>query len=59
MVCRIIWADKVAPRGVEAATGCEELAIVTTKKTHKKNINREPSKAKLFKRILPYQKKNR
>ena len=31
----IIWADRVAPRGTEAATGCEELAIVTMKKTHK------------------------
>ena len=55
MVCRIIWADRVAPRGAEAAMGCEELAIVTTKKTHKKNTNRQqPSKAKPLKRISPY-----
>ena len=24
MVCRIIWADRVAPRGAEAAAGCKE-----------------------------------
>ena len=36
MVCRIIWADRVAPRGAEAAEGCEELAIVSMKKTCKK-----------------------
>ena len=55
MVCGIIWADKVAPRGAEAAAGCEELAIVTKKKTCKKNTNRRPSsKAKPFERISPY-----
>ena len=32
MVCGIIWVDRVAPRGVEAAVGCKELAIVTMKK---------------------------
>ena len=40
MVCRIIWADVVAPRDAEAASNCEELDIVTTKKKHKKNTNR-------------------
>ena len=55
MVCGIIWADRVAPRGAEAAVGCEELAIVTMKKTRNKNTNRlQPSKAKPFKRISPY-----
>ena len=49
MVCGIIWADRVAPRGAEAAVGCKKLAIVTTKKTYKKNTNRRPlSKAKPF-----------
>ena len=38
MVCRIIWAGGVAPRGLEAATGYEELAIITTKKIYKKNL---------------------
>ena len=32
MVCGIIWADRVGPKGAEAVMGCEELAIVTTKK---------------------------
>ena len=40
MVCGLIWADGVAPRGAEAAIGCRELAVVTTKKTHKENTNR-------------------
>ena len=40
MVYRIIWADRVAPRGEEAAGGYKKLAIVTTKKIHKKNTNR-------------------
>ena len=46
MVFRIIWVDRVALRGAEAAVGCKELAIVTTKKTHIKNANRR-SQAKL------------
>ena len=33
MVCGIIWADRIALRGEEAAEGCKELAIVTMKKT--------------------------
>ena len=40
MVCGIIWADRIALRGAEATIGWEKLEIVTTKKTHKKNINR-------------------
>ena len=32
MVCRIIWADRVAPRGTEPATGYEVADIVTTEK---------------------------
>ena len=60
MVCGIIWADKVAPRGAEAAAGCKELASDTTKITYKKNTNRRPpSKAKPFEKISPYQKYNR
>ena len=55
MVCGIIWADRVALRGVEAGAGCEELAIVTLKKTYKKSTNRQqPSKAKPYERISPY-----
>ena len=41
MVCRIIWVDRVAPRGAEAATGYKKLTIVTTKKTCKKIANRK------------------
>ena len=52
----ITWADRVAPRGAEAAAGCKELAIFTAKKTCNKNTNlRSPSKAKPFERISPYQ----
>ena len=47
MVCRIIWADRVAPRGAEAATGCEELAIVTTKKKQVKKIQIDNNLVKL------------
>ena len=36
IVCRIIWADGLAPRGAEAAIGCEKLAIVTMKKNVRK-----------------------
>ena len=32
MVCRIIWVDRVALRGTEAAVGCGELAIVLQKR---------------------------
>ena len=32
MVYGIIWADRLAPRGVEAAAGCKELAIGTMKR---------------------------
>ena len=50
MVCKIIWVDRVALRGVEAATSYKELAIVTNKITHKKSINRRQlSKAILIK----------
>ena len=49
MVCGIIWADIVAPRGVEAATSYKELAIATTKKTHKESTNiRQLSKDNLM-----------
>ena len=41
MVFRIIWADRVMPRGGETAAGYEKLAIVTMKKTQKKNTNRQ------------------
>ena len=55
MVYRIIWADRVALRGAEAATGCEELVIVNTKKMQKKNTNRQkPNIAKPLKRISLY-----
>ena len=44
-----------APRGAEAAAGRKELAIVTMKKTCKKNSNiHKPSKAKPFERFSPY-----
>ena len=39
MVYRIIWADRVALRGAEEATGCRELAVVTTRKTCKESTN--------------------
>ena len=56
MVCGIIWADEVAPKGEEAAVGYEELSIVTMKKTHKKNTNRRQlSNAKPLERISTYQ----
>ena len=52
MVYGIIWADRIAPKGVEAAASCKELAIVTLKKTSNTNINRRlPSKSKPFGRI--------
>ena len=55
IVCRITWADRVAPRGSEVAAGCKELDIVTMKKIHKKNTNRQqPSKDKPFEKISPY-----
>ena len=41
MVYRIIWADRVAPRGAEAAMCYEGLAIVMTKKTCKKSTTGE------------------
>ena len=37
MVYGIIYADRVAPRGAEAAAGCEKLAIVTIKRHIIKN----------------------
>ena len=40
MVHRIIWADRIAPVGVEAAMCYDELAIVTTNKIHKEKANR-------------------
>ena len=56
MVYRIIWADGVAPRVVEAAIGCRELSIVTMKKTHKESINsRKARKANPIERIQYYQ----
>ena len=46
MICGIIWEDRVKLRGIEAAIGYENLAIITMKKTGKKNTNRrQPSKA--------------
>ena len=49
MVCRIIWTDRVVTRGTEAAVGCEELAIVTIKKTYKKiQIDNNLAKLRLF-----------
>ena len=46
MICRIIWVDRVAPKGAEAAMGYEELIIVTMKKIHKKSTNRkQPSES--------------
>ena len=45
MVCRIIWAYRVAPRGAEAAAGYEEGGRVPTKKILKKRKNkRQPNK---------------
>ena len=45
MVCRVIWADRVALRGVEVAVGYKELDIVTMEKTCKESTNRrQPSK---------------
>ena len=41
MLYGIIWADRAAPRGVESTMSYEELAIVTTRKTCKKNANRK------------------
>ena len=40
MICRIILADKVAPKGAEAATSYKKLAIDTINKTCKNNTNR-------------------
>ena len=56
MVCGIIWADGVAPKGAEAATAYEEFAIVTTKKSCKKSTNRrQPSKSNPIEWIVYYQ----
>ena len=44
MVCRIIWADGVAPRGTKSAIYCKELAIVTAKKTCKEITNKRKLK---------------
>ena len=41
MVCGIIWADRITPRGEEATMGYRELDIVTTKMTCKGSINRD------------------
>ena len=54
MICGIIWADEVAPRSAKAASGFKKLAIVTTKKTYKKNNRQKPRKAKPFERISSY-----
>ena len=57
MVCGVFWVDIVAPRGVKAAIGFEELAIVTIEGIHKKSTSRkQPSKANLNELIVPYQK---
>ena len=49
MECGTIWADKAAPRGLEAAIGYEELPIAIMKKTSKKSTNRrQPSKVNLI-----------
>ena len=43
----IICADRLAPRGAEAAMGCRELVIVTLKRIQKEITNRRrPRKAK-------------
>ena len=50
MVCRIIWADRVALRGAEAAVGYEKLTIVTLKRLVKKApIDNNPVKLSLLK----------
>ena len=51
MVCGIIWANRVAPRGVKTAKGWEKLAIVTKKMTYKKKkqIDNNPVKLSLLK----------
>ena len=60
MVYRVIWADRVAPRDAKVATGCRELAIVTTKKIHKESTNRrQPRKANLIEWSMHYQEYNR
>ena len=45
MVCRIIWAERVAPRGAKAATGYEKGGIIPIKKVLKKRKNKkQPNK---------------
>ena len=36
MVCRIIWANRVVPRGVEAAKSYKEPDIVTLEDKYRK-----------------------
>ena len=43
MVYRIIWADRVAIRGAEAAIGYKKVDIVTTEKTCKGSTSRKLS----------------
>ena len=59
MVCEVIWAGVVAPRGVEVAMCYEEMDIVTTEKTYKKSANkRQSSKANTMGRVMTFQKLN-
>ena len=51
MLCRITWADRVAPKGIEAAISHKELAIVTKKKTSNKSTNR-----KQFSKVNPIER---
>ena len=36
MVCGIIWAGRVAPKGVEAAASYKKLTLIKTKDTYEK-----------------------
>ena len=44
MVCKIMWAEGVALRGAEAATGYKVLAKATTEKTYKKKHKEKKTK---------------
>ena len=56
MICGIIWADRILPKGAEVAIGYEELDIVTTSKTYKKSKDRRlSSKGNLIEWTLYYQ----
>ena len=47
MVCKIILAYRIAPRGAEEATSYKKLTIVTTK-IYKKKQKTEENQAKLI-----------